>query len=93
MLSNINMILLFDFSSENDEKLFGQIPRIADMLPFEVKFWFEEVKKILCFSIFEMELYKEVTFDQICNLVSGLFFNIFEKFLLDDGINLFIEGQ
>ena len=92
MLSNVNMVFFRHLPPKNDEEFFRQIPSITDVLTFEIKLWFEKVEKILRFFVFEMQLDKEIAFDEIGNFISRLLLDFLEKFLLDDWVNIFIEG-
>ena len=72
------MILFSDLTPKEDVKLGGYFPSITDMLSLEIEFGFEEVEEVPGLFIFEMKLNKEITLDEIRDLVSGLFFNILE---------------
>ena len=78
MLSDIDMILFLDLTPKEDVKLRGYFASITDMFSSEIKFRFEEVEEVPSLFIFEMKLNKEITLDEIRDLVSGLFFNILE---------------
>ena len=93
MLSDVDMVFLFHFPSENYVKFFRQISCITDMLSLEVELWFEEVVKIPGFSILKMEFDEKIAFDQISDLVSRFFFNVFKKLFLNDGVNFSIESE
>lgn len=63
------------------------------MLSFEIKFRFEKIEEVLSFTIFEMQLDEEITFDQIRYFISRFFIDIVEQFLLDDRVSTIVKGE
>ena len=77
MLTNVNMVQLFDLASKNYVELIRDITSFADILSFEIKLRLEETEKWPSFLILQVQLYKEIALDKISDFIPGFLVDIF----------------
>lgn len=77
MLSYIYMVELFHLPPKNNVEFLGDVASFADVFPFEIKFRLEEAKERSSLLIFQMQLYKEITLDEVSDFIPWFLIDIF----------------